>query len=102
MNVFRLELQGCNLGKFAMVSRRDCQPARDEQRAVLSSWFSTFVTDHPSDEDLSLGTPVSHKDGARKVCFFQERQANSPTETGGCSVPLSASCTRSLSARTRT
>ena len=29
-------------------------------------WFPTFATDHPSDEDLSPGTPVSREDGARK------------------------------------
>ena len=29
----------------------------------------TLAPDHPSDEDLSLGTPVRRKDGARKFVF---------------------------------
>jgi hypothetical protein len=33
-------------------------------------WSPTLSPDHPSDEDLSLGTPENRKDGARKVCCF--------------------------------
>jgi hypothetical protein len=29
--------------------------------------LSTLAPDHPSDEDLSPGTPVGRKDGARNV-----------------------------------
>ena len=32
----------------------------------LRLWSPTLATDHPSDEDLSLGTPVSREDGARE------------------------------------
>src|SRR5258708_5641754 len=31
----------------------------------------TLATDHPSDEDLSLGTLASRKDGARKMVYKQ-------------------------------
>jgi hypothetical protein len=31
----------------------------------LDLWFPTHAPDHPTDEDLSVGTPVRRMDGAR-------------------------------------
>ena len=48
---------------------RDLVGNRGSVRAAgLVWWFPTFATEHPSDEDLSLGTPVSREDGARISC----------------------------------
>ncbi len=33
-------------------------------------WYPTLAPDHPTDEDLSVGTPVSRKDGARDLFSF--------------------------------
>ena len=33
-------------------------------------WDPTLAPDHPSGEDLSLGTPVSRQHGARSFCFL--------------------------------
>ena len=41
--------------------------------AEMRWWFPTQVIDHPSDENLSLGTPESRQDGARKFCGWSEK-----------------------------
>src|SRR3954463_2882994 len=46
----------------------------DHEPAGLVPWSPTFAPDHPSDEDLSLGAPVSREDGAR--CIFVWRDVS--------------------------
>ncbi|MGO9939247.1 MAG: MiaB/RimO family radical SAM methylthiotransferase [Terracidiphilus sp.] len=55
-----LVLSGINLGRWG----RDLAVA-GETNEIRDAWSPTLSRDHPTDEDLSAGTPVSRKDGAR-------------------------------------
>ena len=45
-----------------------------ESAGDWGSWFPAFAPNHPSDEDLSLGTPEKpREDGAREFCGPREK-----------------------------
>ena len=47
--------------------RAGCGIARCVGRPL---WFPALAPDHPRDEDLSAGTPVTRKNGARGICSW--------------------------------
>ena len=50
----------------------------DIKRGAPTVVVSTLAPDHPSDEDLSPGIPVSREGWARKICFRLVTTAGAP------------------------
>jgi hypothetical protein len=67
---------------------------------IERSAHPTLSPDHPSDEDLSLGTPGRRKDGARGVRVKKRASRNASTPVaGGSVVAISAQDDQRMSTR---